>query len=221
VQWRRIALTVSLVQSILYDPPPRAPAIDASNDGCGSAAPLWVMGADGLMSVVRARPSRAGPLITARGRPSRCRPRPSCSFTRRTTVDATRDPTENERATPIATGVTVMAEWGRSSTARSSTLWGVHPFLGQSGQIAIAHRGGAGEAPENTLEAFEIAITLGLRSPSRSGTRTSRLMPTSAATAQEHVAGVAVPDAWVPRSGQPLAAGVRRIANNGAPHSGQ
>jgi glycerophosphoryl diester phosphodiesterase len=54
-----------------------------------------------------------------------------------------------------------MAECGRSSTARSSTLWGVHPFLGQSGPIAIAHRGGAGEAPENTLEAFEIAITLG------------------------------------------------------------
>ncbi len=34
-------------------------------------------------------------------------------------------------------------------------------FLGQPGPIAIAHRGGAGEAPENTLEAFEIAVGLG------------------------------------------------------------
>jgi glycerophosphoryl diester phosphodiesterase len=37
----------------------------------------------------------------------------------------------------------------------------VHPFLQQPGPIAFAHRGGAGEAPENTLEAFEIAVTLG------------------------------------------------------------
>jgi len=43
----------------------------------------------------------------------------------------------------------------------SSTLWCVHSFLAQSGPIAIAHRGGAGEAPENTLDAFEIAVTLG------------------------------------------------------------
>jgi glycerophosphoryl diester phosphodiesterase len=40
-------------------------------------------------------------------------------------------------------------------------LWRVHSFLGQSGAIAFAHRGGAGEAPENTLEAFEIAVGLG------------------------------------------------------------
>ncbi len=37
----------------------------------------------------------------------------------------------------------------------------VHPFLAHRGPIAIAHRGGAGEAPENTLEAFEIAVRLG------------------------------------------------------------
>jgi glycerophosphoryl diester phosphodiesterase len=37
----------------------------------------------------------------------------------------------------------------------------VHPFLVEPGPIAFAHRGGAGEAPENTLAAFEIAITLG------------------------------------------------------------
>ena len=37
----------------------------------------------------------------------------------------------------------------------------MHPFLAPRGPIAIAHRGGAGEAPENTLAAFEIAVRLG------------------------------------------------------------
>ena len=36
-------------------------------------------------------------------------------------------------------------------------------FLVESGPIAFAHRGGAGEAPENTLAAFEIAVRLGYR----------------------------------------------------------
>jgi glycerophosphoryl diester phosphodiesterase len=39
----------------------------------------------------------------------------------------------------------------------------VHPFLVASGPIAFAHRGGAGEAPENTLAAFEVALKLGYR----------------------------------------------------------
>lgn len=39
----------------------------------------------------------------------------------------------------------------------------MHPFLNETGAIASAHRGGAGEAPENTLEAFEIAVALGYR----------------------------------------------------------
>jgi glycerophosphoryl diester phosphodiesterase len=38
---------------------------------------------------------------------------------------------------------------------------GLHPFLDRPGPVAIAHRGGAGEAPENTLEAFGMAVALG------------------------------------------------------------
>jgi glycerophosphoryl diester phosphodiesterase len=40
---------------------------------------------------------------------------------------------------------------------------GLHPFLDQPGPVAIAHRGGAEEAPENTLEAFGAAVALGYR----------------------------------------------------------
>jgi glycerophosphoryl diester phosphodiesterase len=40
---------------------------------------------------------------------------------------------------------------------------GLHPFLDQPGPVAIAHRGGAEEAPENTLEAFGTAVALGYR----------------------------------------------------------
>jgi len=39
----------------------------------------------------------------------------------------------------------------------------VHPFLTDPRPIAFAHRGGAGDAPENTLAAFEIARALGYR----------------------------------------------------------
>lgn len=49
----------------------------------------------------------------------------------------------------------------RSSTARRRRA--VHPFLDHAGPIAIAHRGGADEAPENTLPAFAGAIALGYR----------------------------------------------------------
>jgi glycerophosphoryl diester phosphodiesterase len=37
----------------------------------------------------------------------------------------------------------------------------MHQFLARPGPIAFAHRGGAGEAPENTLAAFELAVALG------------------------------------------------------------
>ena len=39
----------------------------------------------------------------------------------------------------------------------------VHPYLENSGPIAIAHRGGAREAAENSLEAFRYAVDLGYR----------------------------------------------------------
>ena len=36
-----------------------------------------------------------------------------------------------------------------------------HPFLQHEGPIAFAHRGGAGDWPENSLEAFEQAVAIG------------------------------------------------------------
>jgi glycerophosphoryl diester phosphodiesterase len=38
-----------------------------------------------------------------------------------------------------------------------------HPYLQWDGPIAFAHRGGAGEAPENTAAAFAAAVALGYR----------------------------------------------------------
>lgn len=38
-----------------------------------------------------------------------------------------------------------------------------HPFLDHDGPIPFAHRGGAAEAPENTMAAFEAALALGYR----------------------------------------------------------
>jgi glycerophosphoryl diester phosphodiesterase len=38
-----------------------------------------------------------------------------------------------------------------------------YPFLEETGPLAIAHRGGASEAPENTMPAFSHAVSLGYR----------------------------------------------------------
>lgn len=38
-----------------------------------------------------------------------------------------------------------------------------HPFLDHPGPLAIAHRGGAGEAPENSWAAFERTVAMGYR----------------------------------------------------------
>jgi glycerophosphoryl diester phosphodiesterase len=44
-----------------------------------------------------------------------------------------------------------------------STRTALHPFLAVPTPVGIAHRGGAEEAPENTLEAFGAAVALGYR----------------------------------------------------------
>jgi len=52
---------------------------------------------------------------------------------------------------------------GERARADRPKLTGVHSFLDCPGPIALAHRGGAGEAPENTIAAFAIAVALGYR----------------------------------------------------------
>ena len=39
----------------------------------------------------------------------------------------------------------------------------LHPYLDHPGPIVLAHRGGLGHAPENTMAAFESAVGLGVR----------------------------------------------------------
>lgn len=61
-------------------------------------------------------------------------------------------------------GLRLKGHWRAPDGAQLSAPSGtrsVHPFLDRHGPIGFAHRGGADNAPENTLAAFDVAVALG------------------------------------------------------------
>lgn len=80
-----------------------------------------------------------------------------------------------------------LARRARPATGAGSRLECRHPFLDHDGPIAFAHRGGAAEAPENTMVAFEHAIALGYR-----------YLETDARVTRDRVV-VALHDGWLDR----------------------
>jgi glycerophosphoryl diester phosphodiesterase len=82
---------------------------------------------------------------------------------------------EADRVDPVVVGQQQAhaASLTASGERRLNARWSVrpgengavpsHPYLDHDGPIPFAHRGGASEAPENTLPAFEYAVGLGYR----------------------------------------------------------